>query len=142
MVDRVAVMLNGSVQQVAPPQQLYRQPVNRAVADFVGDANFLPGTAHGRHVECELGTLETINEARGAVDILLRPENMTLAPASADARCRIRQQLFFGHDQLITVQFDSGRVLNVRVGPLYHYAVGQPVQIGVEGPVVVYEVKR
>lgn len=44
--SRVAVMLDGFLQQVAPPMELYRQPANRFVAAFVGSPgmNFLPGT--------------------------------------------------------------------------------------------------
>ena len=42
LVDRVAVMLNGRVEQVAPPLELYANPASRAVAEFIGEANFLP----------------------------------------------------------------------------------------------------
>ena len=55
LVDQVAVMLDGSVEQVASPHELYTNPANRAVAEFIGDANFLPGVGHGDTVECELG---------------------------------------------------------------------------------------
>ena len=43
LVDRVAVMLNGSIEQVASPLELYSRPATRSVAEFIGDANFLPG---------------------------------------------------------------------------------------------------
>src|SRR5204863_473752 len=42
--DRVAVMRDGRVLQVAPPKELYERPAGRFVADFVGTNNFLPGT--------------------------------------------------------------------------------------------------
>lgn len=138
LVDTVAVMIEGSVRQVARPQILYRQPADRDVAAFLGDANFIPGTAHGRRVESELGTLELISESEGTVEILLRPENVLLTPAGADAPSRIRNILFFGHDQLISVQLPSGRLVDARLGPMYHFAVGQPVQVRVEGPVMSY----
>src|SRR5688572_9502739 len=41
--DRVAVMRDGRIQQVATPKTLYERPVNRFVADFVGTNNFIPG---------------------------------------------------------------------------------------------------
>lgn len=41
MSDRIAVMFEGSIAQLAPPQQLYRRPINRQVADFIGVMNFL-----------------------------------------------------------------------------------------------------
>ena len=139
LVDQVAVMLHGQVQQVASPQKLYRQPANRAVAEFVGDANFLEGVASGRQVECTLGVLETQVAIHGPVDVLIRPENIELIPASAQtADARVRSQLFFGHDQLVTVQTNAGLLLDVRLGPAYHFAFGQPVKLRVVGPVMAY----
>ena len=138
LVDSVAVLIDGVVRQIASPQRLYRRPADREVAAFLGDANFLPGTAEGRRVISELGTLELIVEQLGEVDILLRPENVTVSPAAADAACRVRSILFFGHDQLVTVQLGSGALVDARLGPMYHFAVGQPVQLRVEGPVMAY----
>lgn len=43
MADRIAVMNAGRIVQVGTPQEIYRRPANRFVADFVGEANFLPG---------------------------------------------------------------------------------------------------
>lgn len=138
LVDRVAVLIDGVVRQVAPPQQLYRWPADRDVAAFVGDANFLPGTASGRSVQSELGNLPLLGECHGEVEILIRPENLTVTPAGIDARARVRAILFFGHDQLVTIQLSSGRSVDARLGPMYHFAVGQPVQVLVSGPVVAY----
>ncbi|MCC6456456.1 MAG: ABC transporter ATP-binding protein [Caldilineaceae bacterium] len=138
LVDIVAVLIDGEVRQVARPQQLYQQPADREVASFLGDANFLVGTATGRRVECELGSLESIIENQGTVDILIRPENVAVMPAAADSPNRVRNILFFGHDQLVTVQLGSGLLVDARLGPMYHFAVGQPVQLRVEGPVMTY----
>jgi spermidine/putrescine transport system ATP-binding protein len=41
MSDRIAVMFEGQISQLAAPQQLYRRPINRQVADFIGVMNFL-----------------------------------------------------------------------------------------------------
>ncbi|RLT44171.1 MAG: ABC transporter ATP-binding protein [Chloroflexi bacterium] len=139
LVDEVAVMLNGRVHQMASPQQLYRQPVSREVATFIGDANFIPGIGHGRHVESLLGTLETQVAVEGPVDVLVRPENVEISPAPSDAHShRVCQHLFFGHDQLVTVQLSSGETIEVRLGPAYTFAVNQPVSVRVRGPVMAY----
>jgi iron(III) transport system ATP-binding protein len=41
--DRIAVMDAGNIEQVAPPEEIYKKPANRFVADFVGTTNFIPG---------------------------------------------------------------------------------------------------
>lgn len=138
LVDKVAVLMHGKVRQVASPQQLYRQPADREVAAFVGNANFLPGLAQGRSAECELGTLECQSEWHGPVDLLVRPESILLAPAAAESAVRVRGIDFFGHDQLITVQLASGMQVEVRLGPFYTFAIGQPVNVRVAEPVVAY----
>jgi iron(III) transport system ATP-binding protein len=138
LVDVVAVLIDGRVKQVASPQKLYRQPVDAETAAFLGDANFVPGTAHGHRVDSELGVLESIGELHGPVDVLVRPENVAVSPAGADALVRVRKIAFFGHDQLVSVQLPSGQTIDARMGPMYHFAPGQPVQLRVEGPVMAY----
>jgi iron(III) transport system ATP-binding protein len=138
LVDRVAVLIRGELRQYASPQMLYRQPVDREVAEFVGNANFVSGVARGRSVETELGLADLTSEANGPVEVLVRPEHVLLAPAGADGLDRVRQVQFFGHDQLITVQLASGRTIEARLGPMYSYAVGQPVSARIMGPVVGY----
>jgi len=139
LVDEVAVMLHGRVHQMASPQRLYRQPVSREVATFIGDANFIPGFAYGRHVETLLGNLETQVAVQGPVDVLVRPETIEISPAPPDAQAhRVRQQLFFGHDQLVTVLLASGETIDVRLGPAHSFAINQPVHLHVRGPVMAY----
>jgi spermidine/putrescine transport system ATP-binding protein/putrescine transport system ATP-binding protein len=50
MADRIAVLAEGRVQQVASPLELYRHPANLFVADFIGTSNLLPGPAGGEHL--------------------------------------------------------------------------------------------
>ena len=138
LVDLVTVMIDGAVLQTASPQQLYHQPATREVARFIGDANFLPGEAHGQRAVCELGDLYLQRTAHGPVDVLIRPENVTVRPAPADSACRIHSVLFFGHDQLVKVQLPSGRTLDTRLGPMYNFAIGQPVSVQVNGLVLSY----
>lgn len=43
MADRVAIMDNGRLMQIGPPEEIYRHPSNRMVAEFIGESNFIPG---------------------------------------------------------------------------------------------------
>lgn len=139
LVDRVAVMLNGSVKQVASPHELYTNPATRSVAEFIGDANFLPGIGHGDRIECELGTLAARKPIRGPVDIMLRPENIELLAAQPGLpAARVRHSLFFGHDQLVNVQLPTGTHLTARSGPSDGYVPDLPLQVAVRSPVIAY----
>lgn len=140
LVDQVAVMLHGRVEQLATPRQLYYQPATRAVAAFVGDSNLLPGQAEGRWVQTELGRLPIQIEMRGPVDALVRPESINLRPASPETGSRVRNVIFFGHDQLIQVTLPNGRVIDARLGPDYQFFPGQPVELQVMGMVMTYAV--
>ncbi|MCZ0937313.1 MAG: ABC transporter ATP-binding protein [Caldilineaceae bacterium] len=143
LVDRVAVMLNGSVKQMASPHELYTSPATRSVADFIGDANFLPGVGRGDTIECELGILAARKQIRGPVDILLRPESIELLAAQPGLpAARVKRSLFFGHDQLITVQLPTGTFLTARVGPSDAYVSDLPLQVAVRSPVIAYPRKN
>jgi putative spermidine/putrescine transport system ATP-binding protein len=78
MADRVAVMDAGRILQVGTPAEIYRRPLSRAVAAFVGHANLWRGRAVGpAEVETSLGRLATVPHgvAVGAeITVLIRPE--------------------------------------------------------------------
>jgi ABC-type Fe3+/spermidine/putrescine transport system ATPase subunit len=98
--DRVVVMRNGTAQQAGAPADLYAAPVNRFVAEALGPVNVLPAqiVAHGTTTAAALTTaagrpvLRVAPPADGRralvgdqVDVLVRPESLTLAPAKRDA---------------------------------------------------------
>lgn len=82
MADRVGVMRNGRLEQVASPTELYTQPTTPFVAEFVGTMNRIPGQTVDDQVTV-LGSTVTYSgppEARGAVDVLVRPEGLGVTP--------------------------------------------------------------
>jgi spermidine/putrescine transport system ATP-binding protein/putrescine transport system ATP-binding protein len=89
MADRIAVMAEGRVQQVAGPVDLYRRPVNRFVADFIGVSNLLRGRLDGRRfVSEELGPLPgpATGDAGPGSYLVVRPEDVQVVPeAGAEA---------------------------------------------------------
>ena len=87
MADRIAVMADGRVQQVATPIELYRNPANLFVADFVGTSNILAGRREGEgFLSHELGLVPTAGATgpTGKAHLVVRPEDVRLAPAGAD----------------------------------------------------------
>ncbi len=138
LADRVAVMFDGKILQDAAPEELYHRPASRIVGTFVGDAQFLSGTAQGRRVDCELGDLPTVGSAEGPVDVMIRPEAIRVAAQTEDvpANATVLSRLFFGHDQLLRVSLDTGLALNVRLGSYGGIRPGDRVFVSVRGAVV------
>jgi multiple sugar transport system ATP-binding protein len=81
--DRVAVLRKGVLQQVAPPRELYEQPVNLFVAGFIGSPpmNFMPATVSGTTLELPVGRMEITPDVANRVaghEVLIagvRPEH-------------------------------------------------------------------
>ena len=81
MSDRIFVINGGIVQQVGRPEEIYRHPVNRFVADFVGKVDFLEGqAAEGKVDLAGCGqTLAYQGDKRGDVVVAIRPENARMS---------------------------------------------------------------
>ncbi len=78
MADRIAVMSHGVVQQVATPEDLYRSPANRHVAEFIGRSNIFEGEAEPRGLRVpNIGILPGHGEGSYLV---VRPEDIRIAP--------------------------------------------------------------
>ena len=130
--DRVAVMREGRVQQVAAPKALYERPANRFVADFVGTNNFIPGVvkehADGHAlVETPLGRIRARagDVGLGAACVLaVRPENVALDGADENrVEGRVRLAAYLGNTLRYDVETATGLVLKVDVGDPWQHDV-------------------
>jgi putative spermidine/putrescine transport system ATP-binding protein len=145
MSDRVAVMAGGRIQQIDDPITLYRQPVNRFVAEFVGRMNLISG----RVVE-QLGDRLRIGLPDGgellaagtagarvgaAVTAAIRPEAIEVNPARpVDVRCtaRVAELTFLGNVLELTCRLPHGTSLVVQMtgGAAVTIEVGTSVELG------------
>jgi putative spermidine/putrescine transport system ATP-binding protein len=85
MADRLVVMDRGQVRQVGSPRELYDEPRDAFVADFVGRCNILPGRRENdTHFRTESGLLLPVdtglNESKNASAFALRPERISISP--------------------------------------------------------------
>ncbi len=91
MADRIVVMNQGVIDQVGTPLEIYREPVTRFVADFIGTMNFLPGTVAGPDrvhlAEIEIGLPGRLDAlAPGTpVTLAVRPEDLLVQDGASDA---------------------------------------------------------
>ena len=81
MSDRIAVVNQGRIMQLATPRDLYERPANRFVADFIGESTFLPVTRNGADVLFEGTPLLHDNSPPDSANLLLmvRPERVVLS---------------------------------------------------------------
>jgi spermidine/putrescine transport system ATP-binding protein len=125
MSDRIAVMDRGQIQQLGTPNEIYEQPINRFVADFIGDTNFIStrvvssesGRARcrsesGLEFDC---TAIADTQVGKKVTLALRPEKIRLAKSEADAGAAVVHATYVGTDTNYVVELSDGSRLEVRV---------------------------
>lgn len=141
--QRVAVLRDGTLVQVATPEALYRHPVDADLAKFVGEAVLLDGVVSGRCVRCALGLLPLgVGLPEGAAEVMLRPEQIRLTgePAPGGIRARVLDVTYYGHDASISLGV-AGQDLAIlaRVSGYEAPRPGSDVGLAVEGAVMAYQ---
>lgn len=137
MADDVGVMHNGHIQQWNTPYDLYHLPVNRFVADFVGQGVFLRGEVMSdRQIRIELGTVNGIlprefvgDRHRGeVVNVLLRPDDIVHDDASK-LQAEVVAKAFRGAEFLYTLRLPSGAKILSLVPSHHNHAIGEKIGI-------------
>ena len=125
MSDRIAVFSDGELQQVGTAKDVYEAPVNKFVADFIGETNLidvkvesveageasciLPG---GARIACPAAA----DARKGAGHISLRPERISLTkPESGRLQGTATRQIYLGTDMHVDVKLSDGEILTIRV---------------------------
>ena len=147
MSTRIALYRKGELVQVAPPLELYDNPVNLYTADFIGNPsiNFVKGTAQveagGMRVDSPLGQLGfergDMTEAApqsGSVDVTIgvRPEQLSISRQADDAHWvegRVYSGMPAGSETLVSVRVGD-TMLTVKELGSTHYASDEPVYLG------------
>jgi putative spermidine/putrescine transport system ATP-binding protein len=143
MADRVGVMKDGTLEQIAGPPELYTRPATAFVAEFVGTMNRIPGELSTGGQVSALGAVADVIDggtaAPGAVDVLVRPEGLRVA-AIAGGNGIVTDRTFRGSVTRISVLLSGDVAVQVDVpsataAPL---APGASVQVSLDGsPVLV-----
>lgn len=125
MSDRLAVMHQGRVVQIGPPQEIYERPATRFVAEFIGESNLLEGrVVHvaGRRALVQIGALQTnvISDIplmpNQHVTLALRPERISLCPPDAGNGCwsgLVEELIYAGKETLYRVRVAPDVLLTV-----------------------------
>ena len=131
MSDRVVVMDNGEIQQIGTPQDIYNEPLNAFVADFIGESNILDGVMiqdylvefFGRRFPC----LDAGFEPNEPVDVVIRPEDIDIVePIKGNLTGRVTNVTFKGVHYETIVDFKGFKWL---IQTTDYYPVGSEIGI-------------
>ena len=125
MSDRIGVMNEGRLLQVGTPEEIYESPVNRFVADFIGETNFIEGEVVGEgQVRIQGGftvKARTHSGPGSKVTLTLRPEKIHLLPPGSTAAAestvlegKVERRVYFGDSLYYEVAVGPHR-LEVRI---------------------------
>jgi ABC-type sugar transport system ATPase subunit len=148
MADRVAVLSDGRLQQVGPPQDVYDRPANLFVARFLGSPpmNVLPGMLDGATLLVGGARVPIEHDLAGdgraprRVEVGVRPEHLALDPGPGACLPGVVELVeSLGHERLVRCAVDGGTVI-VRVGGDHaEPALGQRVDVRIIGRVHLFD---
>ena len=118
MSDRIGVMSHGKLQQIGSPKDIYTRPVNRFVASFIGESNFLPATGDPGGIRLATGDhldLPTPVAAGRQVTLTVRPEQIRLVPPEEGIRATVTNLVYFGTDTHCHVALSDGSEVVIRL---------------------------
>ncbi|CAA9567709.1 MAG: Molybdenum transport ATP-binding protein ModC [uncultured Thermomicrobiales bacterium] len=128
MADRIAVLNQGRLEQIATPTELYHAPRTRFVAGFLGLADFLPAAVTTQALETEAGCLPNPGVPVCArADLLLRPEDIGLA-ADPSGPATVIDREFRGAALTYTLRLPCGQTLRSERPSTDLYAIGARVR--------------
>ncbi len=120
MSDKIVVMKDGEIQQIGTPTDIYNEPKNVFVANFIGESNIIDGVMvqdrevifEDKHFECVDGGFEP-NEK---VDVVIRPEDLEIVPKEkGKLRGVVKSVLFKGVHYETVVETRSGTSITVKM---------------------------
>ena len=108
MSDKIVVINDGEIQQVGTPTDIYNEPINTFVADFIGESNIFNGMMTGKlkvkFCGAEFDCLDDY-EINQYVDVVVRPEDIKIcAPGEGQLTGRVTSTVFKGVHYEITVE--------------------------------------
>jgi iron(III) transport system ATP-binding protein len=133
IADRVGVLDEGRLEQLAAPEVVYHEPATTFVAAFVGAADFLPGVVTGDGIVSELGVFPnaSVRPIGETVKVMIRPDDVTFE-VCAGGNAVILRRSFRGSETLYCLGLASGRRIYSSQASTAPFGVGLRVQATVQ----------
>ena len=134
--DTIVVINEGRIQQIGTPTDIYNEPVNAFVADFIGESNILKGRMmRDRRVAFIKHEFDCVDEGFGEdvpVDVVVRPEDIyfTTDPAKCQFKAKVNSCIFKGVHYEMWVDTDTGYELMIQ--DYDPYPVGSEVMLYID----------
>lgn len=126
--DRIVVMSHGRVTQIGTPREIYYNPANRFVADFIGTMNRITGTARDGVLTTRAGRIPWEGGDSGEIEVLFRPENASIADLDqAHLRGRIATSFFLGDRTRLMVEGIGAEPLVVETSERREFRAGEEI---------------
>ena len=140
--DQIIIMNKGKIAQMGTPREIYYQPKNEFVADFIGEVNFLPGSVtsiDSKAIHVDVGGVDITAESFEKVSkgdsckIVLRPESITLADQGV-LPCTVTLSTFMGSYQYYQVDINGMMIKITEYNPKNHklYEAGDKAYLNFE----------
>jgi iron(III) transport system ATP-binding protein len=108
MGDRIALMNEGRIEQLGTPAQLYRAPTSAFAASFLAEVNRVDAVVAGGVATTVLGAFPAPGHGEGArVQVLIRPEFVTLGPAGRGLPARVTAAHMLGRTSLVHLSVEG-----------------------------------
>ena len=134
--DRVAVMRDGSLEQIGHPEAVFQRPKSRFVAEFLGNASFLSGHVGPESLRTTLAEIprEHIFSLDPAyedvpVDVLVRPDDLIATPAEESANGYVTYRRYLGPSILYRIELDNGDVVECLHNHAERLELGMRVEV-------------
>jgi len=135
--DRVAVMNDGQIEQVAAPGELFEHPESRFVASFIGQAAFLPAHIGRDRIKTAIDSFDrsllkglTDDYVDTDVDVLVRPDDLRASPTTeAGAAGKVIQRQYTGPSFVYHVELGDGSVVRCLHNHAENFDVGDYVDV-------------
>ncbi|MCX7287499.1 MAG: ABC transporter ATP-binding protein, partial [Rhodobacterales bacterium] len=133
MSDRIAVMSNGRVQQIGTARDIYEAPVNRFVADFIGETNLLhvdvESVSEGRATLTLPGgqrlTCPSATATPGRHALSIRPERVTISE-TGELHATVDRVVYLGTDLQVLARLADGTPFTIRLQNAARTAIPEP----------------
>ena len=117
LANRIAVMHQGRVVQEGGPEEIYAYPATRFVANFIGDANVLPGRRKDGRIELEAGIAFEDEGNDSDVSVVVRPEALSLGSNEGEHQLAgtVIDRVYLGSLVSYKVALETGQIIIVHV---------------------------